>query len=153
MLTVRTMFVSTRSRYALRALLRIAHYYEERTPVSVRFISQKENITPDYLVQLFQQLKRSGIIRSIRGPKGGYQLTRSPEDIRVIDVFKTFSEDLLEDFCRINYYSCELKDRCIAQHFWKEVRSIIENFSTNMTLQDILDNYGGNNHDTQRKST
>lgn len=139
------MFVSTRSRYALRALLCMALHDQDDQPVSIRFIAEKEKITPDYLVQLFQQLKKSGIIRSIRGPKGGYLLTRPPDQIYVYDIFDAFQEDLLQDFCQINYYSCEMKDGCIAKPFWVEVRNLIKDYTKNITVQDILDKYGGTN--------
>lgn len=127
-------------------------HYSEGQPISIRFISREEQITSDYLVQLFQQLKNRKIIKSVRGPKGGYLLTRPPDKIFIFDIFKTFEEDLLQDFCQINYYSCKNPDKCIAKPFWEDVRNMIKNLAHNTTLQDILDKYGGIN-ESKRTNT
>src|SRR5450759_3933895 len=79
------MKLSTKSRYGLRALFDIA-YNSGNLPAQIQDISRRQEISPRYLEQIFQGLKRSGILKSKRGPQGGYCLTRSPAEITVKDI-------------------------------------------------------------------
>jgi len=79
------MKLSTKSRYGLRALFDIA-YNSGSLPAQIQDISRRQDISPRYLEQIFQGLKRAGILKSKRGPQGGYFLTRNPEEITVKDV-------------------------------------------------------------------
>jgi Rrf2 family protein len=79
--------LSSKGRYAVRALFDIAFYNEGR-PTQVKDIAQRQGIPPRFLEQIFQDLKRSGIVGSKRGPQGGYGLARGAEEIRLGDVVR-----------------------------------------------------------------
>src|SRR6266511_1152412 len=79
------MKLSTKSRYGLRALFDIA-YNSGNLPAQIQDISRRQDISPRYLEQIFQGLKRAGILKSKRGPQGGSFLTRTPDEITVKDV-------------------------------------------------------------------
>ncbi|HEY2409356.1 MAG TPA: Rrf2 family transcriptional regulator [Polyangiaceae bacterium] len=81
------MKLSNKGRYAVRALFDIAFYNEGR-PTQVKDIAERQNIPPRFLEQIFQDLKRSGIVGSKRGPQGGYSLSRKASDIRLGDVVR-----------------------------------------------------------------
>ena len=81
------MRISIRTRYALKALVDLA-LHEGAGPVTVRSIARRQQIPPRYLEQLFNRLRRGGIILSERGPRGGYRLGRRPGEISVSDVFR-----------------------------------------------------------------
>ena len=81
------MKISTQSRYGLRALFDIA-YHSAGLSTQVKDISSRQAISPRYIEQIFQRLKRAGIIQSIRGPSGGYYLARKVDEITVGDVVR-----------------------------------------------------------------
>ena len=76
------MRLSTKSRYGLRALFDMA-YHAGTLPAQIKDISRRQNISPRYLEQIFQDLKRGGLLKSRRGPQGGYFLSRKPHEITV----------------------------------------------------------------------
>ncbi|MCC6216304.1 MAG: Rrf2 family transcriptional regulator [Polyangiaceae bacterium] len=86
-LVVPAVKLSSKSRYALRALFDLA-YYSPRQPVQIREIVDREGIPARFLEQIFQELKRAGIVASKRGPRGGYSLARSARDVRLGDVLR-----------------------------------------------------------------
>jgi Rrf2 family iron-sulfur cluster assembly transcriptional regulator len=79
--------LSNKGRYAVRALFDIAFYNDGR-PTQVKDIAERQNIPPRFLEQIFQDLKRGGIVGSKRGPQGGYSLTRKAADIRLGDIVR-----------------------------------------------------------------
>ena len=88
------MKLSNKGRYAVRALFDIAFYNEGR-PTQVKDIAQRQNIPPRFLEQIFQDLKRAGIVGSKRGPQGGYSLARRPVDIRLGDVVRALEGPIM----------------------------------------------------------
>jgi Rrf2 family protein len=81
------MRLSTKSRYGVRALYDIA-YHSQGLPTPIKEISRRQGVTPRYLEQIFQRLKKAGIVKSVRGPKGGYYLSRQPEEVVVSDIIR-----------------------------------------------------------------
>ena len=81
------MKLSTRSRYGVRALLELAIDYD-KGPLQIKTIADREKISNKYLEQLIAILKSAGLVTSIRGPKGGYVLSRPPAEIQLSEVFK-----------------------------------------------------------------
>ena len=92
------MRLSTKSRYGVRALFDIA-YHSEGSPTQIKEISRRQGITPRYLEQIFQRLKRAGIVKSIRGPKGGYYLARKPEEIVLSEIIQAMDDSIEPVFC------------------------------------------------------
>jgi Rrf2 family protein len=86
--------LSNKGRYAVRALFDIAFYNEGR-PTQVKDIAERQSIPPRFLEQIFQDLKRSGIVGSKRGPQGGYSLARRPAEIRLGDVVRALEGPIM----------------------------------------------------------
>jgi len=86
--------LSKKGRYAVRALFDIA-FHNEGQPTQVKDIAERQHIPPRFLEQIFQDLKRAGIVASKRGPQGGYSLARRPEEIRLGDVVRALEGPLV----------------------------------------------------------
>ncbi len=130
------MRLSTKSRYGVRALFDMA-YYSEGMPTQIKEISRRQGITPRYLEQIFQKLKRAGIVKSIRGPKGGYYLSRNPEQIVVTDIVEAMDESIEPVFCARpsrGRRKCRREAKCVAQELWKESGRRIRDYWNSISL-------------------
>jgi Rrf2 family cysteine metabolism transcriptional repressor len=135
------MNISTRGRYGLRALTDIAIHTTEG-PMVLRVIAERQKISESYLEQVFTLLRKSGLVRSIRGAQGGYELSRPAEDISVGEILRVLEGPIVPVHCvdRSNSRSeCESEKHCITRHFWEELRDTLNNFLDRTTLQDLVD--------------
>ena len=137
------MRLSTKSRYGLRALFDIA-YHCGSSPAQIQDISRRQQISPRYLEQIFQNLKRAGILKSKRGPQGGYCLAKPPHEITVLDILNATEQDvMLVDCCgnslkkRKRKSDCEFKGQCVTQVIWDEATSMLNGLFGSMTLQTL----------------
>ena len=108
------MKLSTKTRYGLRALLELVRQYDGRTPLSITDIASKENISERYLEQLFLKLRRDGLIESVRGPQGGYLLSRAPMEITVAEVVEVHMVFPLPQLV----FSCDIQQDPQAMQNW-----------------------------------
>jgi len=139
------MKLSTKSRYGVRALFDLA-YNSGTLPAQVQDISRRQDISPRYLEQIFQSLKKAGILSSKRGPKGGYCLARKPEDISVRDILlATEGESLFVDCIVTNDGRkkkkpvCPHNGCCVTQTLWNDANTLVtEHFST-ITIKDLCE--------------
>ncbi|WP_286677084.1 Rrf2 family transcriptional regulator, partial [Aminobacterium sp. EBM-42] len=111
------MKLSTKTRYGLRALLELARQYDGRTPLSITDIASKENISERYLEQLFLKLRRDGLIESVRGPQGGYLLSRAPMEITVAEVVEVLEGNIQIADC-LEGPECMRESACPARKLW-----------------------------------
>jgi Rrf2 family transcriptional regulator, iron-sulfur cluster assembly transcription factor len=134
------MRLSTKSRYGVRALFDIA-YHSEESPAQIKTISQRQAITPRYLEQIFQKLKRAGIVKSIRGPRGGYYLARKPEEIAVGDVIRAMEESIEPVFCarppKGRSRKCRRESKCVAQVIWREAGQRLGDYLDSVSLAQM----------------
>lgn len=136
------MKISTQSRYGLRALFDIA-YHSAGQSTQVKDISSRQGISPRYIEQIFQKLKRSGIIKSIRGPSGGYHLAKKLDEITVGDVVRATEGKNIELVFCVNQrkgargVTCDKIDRCVARDVWKEASDRLMDYFNSVTLQDL----------------
>jgi Rrf2 family protein len=133
------MKLSTKSRYGVRALFDIA-YHSEGLPTQIKEISRRQGITPRYLEQIFQKLKRAGIVKSIRGPKGGYYLSRKPEGIVLSEVIRAMDESIEPIFCARSPKGrkrCRRESRCVAQAIWKEAGQRLVDYLNSVSLAEM----------------
>ena len=111
------MKLSTKGRYGLRAMIDLA-VYSEKEPVSIQSIADRQNISERYLEQLMASLKKEGLVKSIRGANGGYQLARPAIGISVGDILRALEGDLRAVTCPANGEEgnggCENADLCDA---------------------------------------
>ena len=123
------MRLSTKSRYGVRALFDIA-YHSRGLPTPIKEISRRQEVTPRYLEQIFQRLKKAGIVKSVRGPKGGYYLSRKPEEVMVSDIIRAMGESIEPIFCARPLKGrkrCRRESKCAAQVVWSEAgRRLVE---------------------------
>ena len=131
------MRVTTKGRYALRAMTNLALTDSER-PVPIKQIASDEGISPEFLEQIFFKLKKSGIISSVRGPGGGFRLNREPSTITVKDIFDAVGEGLEITPCTGDE-DCDRKDTCLVHDFWKEASGHIVGYFARLTLKDVMD--------------
>jgi Rrf2 family transcriptional regulator, iron-sulfur cluster assembly transcription factor len=133
------MKLSTRSRYGIRAVFDMA-YHSQGQPMQIRDISERQGLTPRYLEQIFQRLKKAGLVRSIRGPRGGYYLTRPPEKISVSEVIRAAGEKMEPVFCVASdpgREKCPRESVCVARLIWGEARVAIENYLGSITVAQM----------------
>jgi Rrf2 family protein len=132
------MKLSTRTRYAIRAILELADNFG-KGPLQTRVIAKQQDISIKYLEQLMATLKSAGLVRSQRGAKGGYVLARPPEKIKLSDVFEVFEGPVVTVECVVNENYCARAADCVARQVWSEVQRSIKNVLQSMTLQDAID--------------
>jgi Rrf2 family transcriptional regulator, iron-sulfur cluster assembly transcription factor len=135
------MRLSTKSRYGLRALFDMA-YHAGTLPAQIKDISRRQEISPRYLEQIFQDLKKAGLLKSRRGPQGGYFLARKPEEITVMDIINaTEGEMALVECTRHgkNHKQCERFNKCITQQVWTDATSKLNEYLTTVTIKGLCD--------------
>lgn len=126
--------VSSQVRYALRALQYIAnHGNGGYVPLSK--IAEDESISRKYLESIFTSLKKGGLVRSVRGPEGGYTLTRSPGDISLWDVITAAEGTIRTAECIDSPEFCEKHAECGTKDIWRELQKHIEGFLRKRTIQ------------------
>lgn len=133
------MRLSTKSRYGVRALFDIA-YHSEGLPTQIKEISRRQGVTPRYLEQIFQKLKQAGIVKSIRGPKGGYYLSRKPEEIVVREIIQAMEESIEPVFCARpakGRKKCPRESKCVAQVIWKEAGQRLFDYLNSVSLAQM----------------
>ena len=136
------MKLSTRTRYGIRAVLELAVSYG-KGPVQTKIIAQRQDISVKYLEQLMAMLKSGGFVRSIRGSKGGYMLSRPPNQITLSDVFKCLEGPVATVECLENESYCARVADCIARQLWAQVQQAIIDILQSVTLQDLVDRAKG----------
>ena len=135
------MKLSTKGRYAVRAMLDLALQSEE-TPTLIKDISKRQGISELYLEQLLTRLKTAGLVRSIRGPRGGFILTKSPSQIRVIDIVQAMEGTAAPVECVDDASLCSRANSCATRRVWVEVKNSVDRVLESFTLQDLTEQEG-----------
>ena len=130
------MRLSTKAQYAVRALVSLA-LNGNGQPVSIKSISNWENISLTYLEQLFVKLRRGQIVRSVRGPGGGYVLARPAAEIRVDEIIDTVEETLVPVSCMDDDGTCGCTSQCVTHAIWQGLGEQIRTFLASKTLEDL----------------
>jgi Rrf2 family protein len=132
------MKLSTRTRYGTRALLDLALHQAE-SPVSLKDIAERQQISLQYLEHLITPLIAVGIVRSIRGPKGGVALAKPPDQITLSQIMKLLegSTSLVE--CVDNPKLCSRAELCVTRDIWDELNKAMNGVMESTTLQDLVE--------------
>lgn len=130
---------STRSEYGLRAIASLARHHQER-PYSLAKIAKDENISQAYLERLFSRLKKSKLIKSAKGVKGGYQLTQSPDKIKISAVFEALEGSLSPYSCADKKSHCAQKPNCCVHSVWQNLYKNMVAFLDSVSLADLIKN-------------
>lgn len=139
------MRLTTKSRYGLRAMFDIA-YNCGTMPAQIQDISRRQEISPRYLEQIFQSLKRAGILTSKRGPQGGYCLARKPDQITVLEILNATEQDVLLTECagetvkkKKRTVDCPFEGKCVTQTVWEEASTLLNDLFGGITLQNLCE--------------
>lgn len=131
------MRLTTKGRYAVTAMLDLA-LHGEAGPVSLADISERQGISLSYLEQLFSKLRRQQLVSSVRGPGGGYRLSRDNADIFVAQVVDAVNESLDTTRCR-NKADCQSGETCLTHHLWSDLSDQIHAFLSDISLADLME--------------
>lgn len=140
------MKLTSKGRYAVMAMADLAKNYVKE-PTSLTEISLRQGISIDYLEQLFSKLRKNNLVHSVRGPSGGYVLSKPPDEIKLLSIINAVDEKIKTVKCRKeSKKGCNGKSiKCITHNLWDELEIHINKFFENNTLNDILFKEVGNN--------
>ena len=133
------MKLTTKGRYAVMAMADLASYQNGK-PVSLNDISLRQNISLSYLEQLFSKLKNEKLVKSIRGPAGGYVLERNPKDIKISNIIFAVDEQIKTLNCKKeSKKGCHGRTvKCITHNLWDDLEQHINHFFDNVSLSDLI---------------
>ena len=132
------MRISTRGRYALRLMLDLATNYTGK-PIRLKDVAKRQEISDKYLEQIISILNKAGFVRSVRGPQGGYFLTRKPEEYTVGMILRLTEGSLAPVACVEEENTCEKIHDCATILVWQKMNEAINDVVDHMTLQDLVD--------------
>ena len=129
--------ISTKGRYALRMMIDIASY-SNGNPVTLKDVSQRQDISIKYLEQVVSLLVKRGFLISIRGNNGGYLLSRDAKDYTAGDIIRCAEGTLAPVSClQTDCNLCKRKDICSTIEFWKGLYNVVNNYVDGITLEDL----------------
>ncbi|PRR78928.1 HTH-type transcriptional regulator CymR [Clostridium liquoris] len=132
------MKISTKGRYGLKAMLDIAVYSSSEN-VTLKSVSERENISEKYLEQIFSALRKNGLVNSKKGAQGGYTLSKSMSKITVGDILRVLEGDLL--VVQEDETEKDIMDKCIQKNIWDKLNSSINSIVNSITLEDLFYEY------------
>ncbi len=132
------MKMSTKGRYAVMAMIDIGEHSAGK-PVPLADIAARQDISQEYLEQLFGKLRRAGLVTSSRGPGGGYVLARAVDDIAMADVIQAVDEELRVTRCSGDAVDgCVKGERCCAHDLWSSMGRQMMYFLESVSLGDVV---------------
>jgi len=135
------MKISSKIRYGVRLICDIAYNSQEK-PVQVKTVSKRQEISAKYTEQIFQKLKKAEIIKSVRGPFGGYLLAKKPEEITIGDIIKAIDgKDIELVFCsgypQGSKKSCKRFGKCVVSEVWNGASRTLMDYFNSVTINQI----------------
>ncbi|MDP6786492.1 MAG: Rrf2 family transcriptional regulator [Rhodospirillales bacterium] len=132
------MKLSTKGRYAVMAMADLASHGSGK-PVSLAGIAERQGISLSYLEQLFGKLRKGGLVKSVRGPGGGYLLSHAADQTRISDIILAVDEPIKATRCQPGSpFGCRIdKGRCLTHDLWEELGNQIYLFLSSVTLDDV----------------
>ena len=133
------MKLTSKGRYAVMAMADLAKNNVKK-PTSLAEISLRQGISIDYLEQLFSKLKKNNLVHSVRGPSGGYVLSKAPEEIKLLSIMQAVDEKIKTVKCKKeSRRGCNGKSiKCITHDLWDDLENHINIFFEKNTLKDII---------------
>src|SRR4030066_2184107 len=128
------MKISAKIRYGARAMLELASHYGEG-PLELREIAKKENISLKYLEQVINPPRAAGLVRSVRGSKGGYSLAKPPSEICLNDVVESLDGTIQLIECLKDPKGCRKAPFCVTRDIWKEASDAINKIFRSITFE------------------
>ena len=141
------MKLSTRGRYAVMAMTDLAqHYYVDKArdasalskPVALTMVAERQQISLPYLEQIFQDLRKFGLVESVRGAHGGFRLSRPPQEIWIGDIISSVEEVVDITRCQTSDGCLKGYARCLTHDLWADLTSQIDGFLNSVSLNDVI---------------
>jgi len=133
------MRLTTKGRYAVTAMLDLA-LHDNKGPITLADISQRQGISLSYLEQLFSRLRKNGLVTSARGPGGGYRLSRDAKEIAVVNVIIAVDEKIDARRCE-GRSDCQGDKTCLTHQLWGDLSEQIFDFLSGISLGDLVSNH------------
>lgn len=135
------MKISTKGRYGIKAMLDLALNNGEGV-VSLSSIAKRQEVSENYLEQLFAVLRKAGLVKSVRGAKGGYHLAKSSEEITIGNILRALEGSLAPVECVGDEPTeCQRSEKCVTRVLWQKIRECVEKLVDSITLKDLVDDY------------
>ncbi|MCQ2082170.1 MAG: Rrf2 family transcriptional regulator [Lachnospiraceae bacterium] len=130
--------ISTKGRYAIRLMIDLAEQ-EKDTPVSLDSIASRQDISKKYLESIVKTLVTGKLVKGISGKKGGYSLTRSPEEYNIMEILKITEGSMATVAClEDNAQECPRKDQCRTLSMWRDYDKLVNDYFSNITIADLM---------------
>lgn len=130
------MKISTKGHYAVQAMVDLATQ-RDNFPVSLASISLRQDISLSYLEQLFFKLRKAKLVKSVRGPGGGYLLAKSFSDVTVGEIFSAVDENIMLTDCVEDTEVCSKTQKCVTQLLWRKVSESLQKTLFSVTLNEV----------------
>lgn len=130
------MQLSTKVRYAARAMIELALHYKE-DPIQLNDIACKQEISVKYLEQIMAPLRARGFVRTQKGSRGGYHLAVKPEDITLYDIVESIEGSLAPVSCIDNNGECDRAEICVTRDVWSRIKDAVKKELENKSLADL----------------
>ncbi len=140
------MRLTTKGRFAVTALLDLA-MQQEKTPVTLADISQRQKISLSYLEQLFAKLRQSELVDSVRGPGGGYRLAKNMDQVSIAEIILAVDEPIDATKCG-GKENCHDDGKCMTHDLWAKLNELIFDYLGAVTLKSLVDNQNAEPKDT-----
>ncbi len=144
------MNLSSRCRYATRAMIEMAKEFG-KGPMSLRTIEENQQISRQYLQQLMPPLKKEGLIRVVKGKKGGFMLARPPSEIRIGEIIHAQQGDIAIVECVQNGDVCEFEPQCPSRDIWVEASRRLNEYFNSLSLEDVVKSWEKKKRRTRKK--
>lgn len=132
------MFLTTKGRYAIIAMIDIIANGNGTTPVSIPQIASRQNVSTSYLEQIFLLLKKNNIVRAVKGPGGGYIPMQPPEKISIFSILQSVGEVIKVTKCNGITPCLKQTEKCKTHHIWQTFENKMINYLTSLTIADII---------------
>jgi Rrf2 family iron-sulfur cluster assembly transcriptional regulator len=136
-----TMKIGTKGHYAVAAMTELAKRRALSKPIPLNILANNQNISVNYLELLFVKLRKKGLVKSIRGAQGGYLLAMAAPDISIWDIVIAVGEGMRVNRCESSegHYCFDQKTKCLMHVMWEELGCIIQDYLSQISLQDLLE--------------
>jgi Rrf2 family protein len=130
--------LSTKGQYGVRAMFEISRGYPE-SPVTIKEISEMQDVSVPYLEQILNKLRKAGLVKSVKGPGGGYLLAKKPKEISIAAILNELEGPVAITSCLNPEEGCSRVEGCVSHLLWKSLGAKIEAFLETITLNDLLE--------------
>ena len=137
------MKLTSKGRFAVTALVDLAVNTQNDKPTSLSDISLRQNISLSFLEQIFNLLKKDGIVKSVRGPNGGYCLAKKPERVMISQIIEAINEEVKITKCNGIDFGCSSQKhtgKCLTHNLWAELSNQIYFYLDSISLDDVKKN-------------